>query len=357
MHSIVELSGADYLEMFALHRLHEELSLQHGIVAAFVDFSGVDLSGVDLGGVDLGGVDLSGVDGSPRRLADHSAEFATVPCIIVATNCAPASTTTDLCDVALDDDEVVRFGADLRSSITSNPLAATALAVHLRGADTRTVHQGLVAESVTYSLLQSGPEFARWLTGRGNPFGGSAPTDEAVVVDRTGDRLVIELNRPERHNAFSRDMRDAFVSALSIALMDEEVTQIDVSGRGRSFCSGGDLAEFGTFASPIASHLTRLTRSPAWLLAQLADHTTVHLHGACYGAGIELAAFVKDVAASSNARICLPEIGLGLIPGAGGTASIPRRIGRHRTALLGLSGSEIDASTALAWGLIDRIED
>ena len=57
-----------------------------------------------------------------------------------------------------------------------------------------------------------------------------------------------------------------------------------------------------------------------------------------------------------DARICLPEIGLGLIPGAGGTASLPRRIGRHRTALLGLSGSVITPDTALAWGLIDRIE-
>lgn len=337
MNSIVELSGADYLEKFATHRLHEELSLPHGIVAAFVD--------------------LSGVDGSPLRLADHSAQFATVPCVIIATNCDPSSSATDLCDVVLDDDEFVRFGAELRSSIISNPLAATALAVHLRGADTRTLQQGLVAESVTYSLLQSGPEFARWMAGRGNRFSGSAPTDEAVVVDRTGDRLVIELNRPERHNAFSSDMRDALVSALSIALIDDQVAKIDLSGRGRSFCSGGDLAEFGTFPSPIASHLTRLTRSPAWLLAQLADHTTAHLHGACYGAGIELPAFVNDVAASSDARICLPEIGLGLIPGAGGTASIPRRIGRHRTALLGLSGSVIDASTALAWGLIDRIEN
>ena len=53
--------------------------------------------------------------------------------------------------------------------------------------------------------------------------------------------------------------------------------------------------------------------------------------------------------------MALPEVGLGLVPGAGGTVSLPRRIGRHRTARLGLTGERIDAATALEWGLVDRI--
>ena len=74
------------------------------------------------------------------------------------------------------------------------------------------------------------------------------------------------------------------------------------------------------------------------------------------GAGIELPAFAETVRASPGARIGLPEIRLGLIPGAGGTVSLPRRIGRWRTAFLALTGTAIEAEQALTWGLIDEID-
>ena len=66
-------------------------------------------------------------------------------------------------------------------------------------------------------------------------------------------------------------------------------------------------------------------------------------------------AFAGRVVARSDARFGLPEVGLGLIPGAGGTVSVTRRVGRHRAAYLALSGETIDASTALSWGLVDAI--
>jgi enoyl-CoA hydratase/carnithine racemase len=88
---------------------------------------------------------------------------------------------------------------------------------------------------------------------------------------------------------------------------------------------------------------------------QLASRTTVQLHGVAFGGGIEIAAFAGTVEADPATRIALPELGLGLIPGAGGTVSLTRRIGRQRTAALALCGREIDAGTALEWGLVDRI--
>ena len=97
------------------------------------------------------------------------------------------------------------------------------------------------------------------------------------------------------------------------------------------------------------------TRSPARLAHLIADQLHVHLHGACMGAGIEVPALAHHVIAAPDTVIALPELGLGLVPGAGGTASIPRRIGRQRTAALALSGARIDAATALAWGLVDEI--
>jgi enoyl-CoA hydratase/carnithine racemase len=93
------------------------------------------------------------------------------------------------------------------------------------------------------------------------------------------------------------------------------------------------------------------------LLHTLADRTTAFLHGACLGAGIELPAFARTIYASPDTRIGWPEIGLGLIPGAGGTVSLARRIGRWRTAFLALTGVTISAEQALRWGLIDAIED
>ncbi|MDQ1499241.1 MAG: hypothetical protein QOI86_2581, partial [Actinomycetota bacterium] len=168
--------------------------------------------------------------------------------------------------------------------------------------------------------------------------------------------LRVTLSRPERHNAVNMALRDQLVEALLVACADPTIERVVLDGAGPSFCSGGDLTEFGTLPDPATAHLVRLTRSPARLLGELAPRLEVRLHGACIGAGIEMAAFARRVVAHPDTAISLPEVGLGLIPGAGGTVSLPRRIGRHRTAELALSPTPIDAATALRWGLIDAIE-
>jgi enoyl-CoA hydratase/carnithine racemase len=74
------------------------------------------------------------------------------------------------------------------------------------------------------------------------------------------------------------------------------------------------------------------------------------------GSGVELAAFAGRVVAHPDTTFSLPELSMGLLPGAGGTVSLPGRIGRHRTAWLMLTGHRIDARTAQAWGLVDEID-
>jgi enoyl-CoA hydratase/carnithine racemase len=101
----------------------------------------------------------------------------------------------------------------------------------------------------------------------------------------------------------------------------------------------------------------RTTRNAGIQLARLADRAHVFVHGPCVGAGVELPAFARRVTARSDATFLLPEVAMGLVPGAGGTASIPRRIGRHRTAHLAIAGRPIDAATALDWGLVDAVDD
>jgi enoyl-CoA hydratase/carnithine racemase len=179
---------------------------------------------------------------------------------------------------------------------------------------------------------------------------------DAVRWTVSRDRLDVVLARPEVHNAYDSAMRDGLIEALTIAATNADIAEIHLSGEGKSFCSGGDLDEFGTRPDPATAHLVRLARSGARLMDLLSGRITAHLHGACMGSGIELPAFAGRVLAAADTRIALPEIQLGLIPGAGGTVSLPRRIGRHRTALLGLSGTVIDAPTALEWGLVDGLE-
>jgi enoyl-CoA hydratase len=217
-------------------------------------------------------------------------------------------------------------------------------------------YAGLVAESFVYSTLQSGAEFNAWLAARPKPSSKKSPENEpACRLQRDGGRLGITLTRPARHNAFSRAMRDALVEGLQLALLDASIEEVVLRGEGASFCSGGDLDEFGSLSNPAMAHAIRTTRSPALLISRLANRTRVELHGACLGAGIELPAFCDRICATEDAFFALPEVGLGLVPGAGGTVSLPRRIGRQRTAWLGLSGSRIDSRTALAWGLVDEV--
>jgi hypothetical protein len=121
-------------------------------------------------------------------------------------------------------------------------------------------------------------------------------------------------------------------------------------GNGPSFCSGGDLAEFGTTPDVVTAMTVRIRQSAGPRIARLGTSVTARLHGACIGAGVELPAFASTVVADRGTRFQLPEIAMGLIPGAGGTVSIPRRIGRWRTAWLALTGHRIDAATAHAWG-------
>ena len=139
------------------------------------------------------------------------------------------------------------------------------------------------------------------------------------------------------------------------------MTDVVLSGNGPSFCSGGDLAEFGTFADPASAHLARTRHSPALVLdeltARLGRRCRAEVHGQVLGSGLEMAAFCGWVQSRPDAVFGLPELSLGLIPGAGGTVSITRRIGRWRTAYLVLCGQTIDPPTALRWGLVDESRD
>jgi enoyl-CoA hydratase/carnithine racemase len=248
--------------------------------------------------------------------------------------------------------------ADLAARVDRWPIAAATCDDVLRAVDpTGPALPGVMTESLAYSTLQAGPEFARWLAER-RPAAMPHIADP-VQAHRDGDALRIAFNRPQRHNAFSTDARAALLEALTVAQLDPSVDQVVLTGNGPSFCSGGDLAEFGTFSDPASAHLARTRYSPALVLdeltARLGRACCAEVHGQVLGSGLEMAAFCGRVVSRPDAVFGLPELSLGLIPGAGGTVSVTRRIGRWRTAYLVLSGRSLDAATAMAWGLVDEI--
>jgi enoyl-CoA hydratase/carnithine racemase len=281
----------------------------------------------------------------PRAEAEVTANLMRrVPCVLVARHENPP----------------LRAGFDLvdpDGTIAEKAMAAPevsltlALLVREPRVDTTT---GLAAESAAYSMLQASPRFDAWLEAQGPLFEPMDTLHRRVLVERRGSVAFVSLTRARRHNALDPAMRDALVDALE-PLRYEPNTTVVLRGEGASFCSGGDVATFGTAPPPADAHVVRLTRSPARACAGVADRLIAAIHGNCIGAGIELAAFAHHIVCADDASIRLPETELGLIPGAGGTVSIPRRIGRQRFLELAVTGRTLDAAEALELGLVDEV--
>ncbi|WP_345791996.1 enoyl-CoA hydratase/isomerase family protein [Thauera sp. JM12B12] len=257
------------------------------------------------------------------------------------------------CDLVLPDDKGL---GTLLDNIAKAPITATTLVQVLRLTERMPAAQALTVESLAYATLQSGAEFRRWSESH-PPEPSRIPTDNGppVCIERHNGTIEIRLNRPSSRNAMTLEMRDALVEAFELASTDDSVSTIEVSGVGACFSTGGALDEFGTAVDPANAHAVRSLRLPAATLLRSNATTRFHVHGACIGSGIELPAFANHLSASPGSFFQLPEIHFGLIPGAGGCVSIPRRIGRQRTAYLALSARRINATTALEWGLVDEI--
>jgi enoyl-CoA hydratase/carnithine racemase len=243
----------------------------------------------------------------------------------------------------------------LRTAVASCPRAAVSCGQLLRQTAELGTGPGLAAEAAVYSVLLDGPEFASWLASRGAPRATPVPARPLVQMSRAGGRLSIVLDDHGRRNAVSFRLREALLEAVLLAEADETISEVDISGAGPAFCSGGDLDEFGTAADLVAAYLVRLARAPWRVIDRIAGRVTMRVHGACIGAGTEIAAFGGRVVAAPGTYFALPEVGMGLVPGAGGSVSVPRRIGRWRAAWLMLTGERLAAGTALDWGLVDEL--
>ena len=274
---------------------------------------------------------------------DVGAALALLPVVSIAVGAGGESW-----DLALDDPGPALEG------LRANPQASVVAAQTLRVGARLSLPYGLLVESLAYATLQAGGDHARWLSGRGRRTRRDLDQPRIEVGD-DGASVTVTLNRPRLLNLFDAAMRDQLVDVLKALHAGADDRPVVITGAGGNFCAGGDPAEFGTVSDPATAHLIRSRANAAPWLAAIADRATALIDGACVGAGIELAAFCATVTATERARFRLPELSMGLIPGAGGTVSIPARIGRQRTLAWLLTNAEIDAPKARRWGLVDRL--
>lgn len=248
--------------------------------------------------------------------------------------------------------------ATLAASVQRHPQASIVAAQVMRTSTFLDAAHALFVESLAYGLLQTGPEHRRWLHETAECHGHhEAAGGPDVLVTRRGDELYLTLNRPHRRNAYRARTRDELVDGLTLAMIDQTIVTVHLQGNGPSFSSGGDLAEFGSVSDGPSGHFIRSARSATRQLSQLGDRSVASVHGPCFGAGVELSAACRKIRSTPDATFTLPEVEMGLIPGAGGTWSVPTRIGRRRATWLALTGATLSADDALAWGLVDEIVD
>ena len=176
-----------------------------------------------------------------------------------------------------------------------------------------------------------------------------------VRYEKRGPVAVVTLDRPRALNAYNVAMRDDLYAVFGAADEDSEVGVLVLRGRGRAFSTGGDLTEFGTAPSPFVAREVRWRRDVWGRLLALRAVSIAAVHGYAVGGGFEMALLCDLCVAADDARFALPETGLGMIPGVGGTQTLPRRVGLARALDVVLTGRHLDARAAYAAGVVARV--
>jgi enoyl-CoA hydratase/carnithine racemase len=180
-------------------------------------------------------------------------------------------------------------------------------------------------------------------------------SDEVLraLVDRVA---VLSLNRPEKHNAFNDTMIEAWSAAVSWAIDEPDARCILIRGEGKSFSSGRDVTELGRRTKGHSDYeFVRRTQDEMMRLTETPKPVVAALKGYVFGGSFEIALRADIRIASSDAVMCLPEIGFGILPDTGGTQLLTVLAGPSRAKLLIMTGEKLSAETAFAWGVVDQV--
>ena len=179
---------------------------------------------------------------------------------------------------------------------------------------------------------------------------------EVVIYEKRAGIAYITLNRPHVLNAYSIQMRDELYQVLTAIRDDPEVRVAILRGAGeKAFCAGADLTEFLTAPSAVIARQARWQRDIWGLFLSIEKPLIAALHGYVLGSGIEMALCCDIRLAAEDARFGLPEVGLGILPAAGGSQTLPRAIGLAPALEVLLTGRWIDAEEAQRLKLVNRV--
>lgn len=165
----------------------------------------------------------------------------------------------------------------------------------------------------------------------------------------------LTLHRPEKLNAVNLQMRDELWTAFEAFRDDPDARVLVLRGAGDSFCAGADLSEFGSAPSVVAARRARHERDLWGRLLHLPKPVIAAIHGYALGAGLEMSLLCDLRVAAEDALLGLPEVGLGYIPSAGGTQTLPRHIAPGIARELILTGDPVDAAGAYRLRLVQRV--
>ncbi|HIE17233.1 MAG TPA: enoyl-CoA hydratase/isomerase family protein [Dehalococcoidia bacterium] len=179
---------------------------------------------------------------------------------------------------------------------------------------------------------------------------------ETLIYEKEDNVAYVTLNRPQVLNAYNIRMRDELYQILGAIKDDPEIKVAIFKGAGdRAFCAGADLSEFLTAPSPTVAREVRWQRDVWGLFLSIPQPLIAALHGYVLGSGIEMALCCDIRIASEDAQFGLPEIGLGIIPAAGATQTLPRVIGQAKALEMMFLGHRVNADEALAMALVNRV--
>jgi enoyl-CoA hydratase/carnithine racemase len=184
----------------------------------------------------------------------------------------------------------------------------------------------------------------------------SAPLHAPLHFECEGNLAVVTLNRPERSNALSRELLRELGRVGERVAANTDLRAVILTGSGeKAFCAGADLKErAGMDDAQVLEQLSAYQHELAWL-SDCKLPVVAAINGVAFGGGLELALACTLRVCVPHALFALPETGLGIIPGAGGTQRLPRLVGPARAAEMILLGRRVDARTAEHWGLVNKI--
>src|SRR5215470_9638494 len=170
---------------------------------------------------------------------------------------------------------------------------------------------------------------------------------------------VLTLNRPEKLNALSNELICAIIRALDVIELDPTIRVVVITGAGRAFCAGADIAAFQRHmqAGPAdaVTHFMRPGQQMTRRIESFPKPIIAAVNGLAFGGGCELVEATHIAFAAATASFCKAEINIGIIPTFGGTQRLPRNVGRKAAIELILSGRVFDAAEAARLGLVNRV--